>query len=93
VIYPTYGQGSDILMTCTHDAQMPIQTYGRPVDGTIPVPALLYDDEDLVASQDSVGIYSGCDIFSTLVGRVLKRSPTYAYDETMLRAALPQTQD
>lgn len=38
---------------------MSIQRYTRPVDGTIPVPALLYDDEDGLASQDGVGIYDG----------------------------------
>ncbi|KDN44635.1 hypothetical protein RSAG8_05400, partial [Rhizoctonia solani AG-8 WAC10335] len=31
----------------------------RRVDGTIPVAALLYEDEELVASQDSVGLYDG----------------------------------
>ncbi|EUC54086.1 vacuolar protein sorting protein (Vps36), putative [Rhizoctonia solani AG-3 Rhs1AP] len=31
----------------------------RRVDGTIPVAALLYEDEQLVASQDSVGLYDG----------------------------------
>ncbi|KAK7045959.1 Vacuolar protein-sorting-associated protein 36 [Paramarasmius palmivorus] len=29
------------------------------VDGSIPVQALLYNDEDLLASQDAVGIYDG----------------------------------
>ncbi|KAH8114828.1 EAP30/Vps36 family-domain-containing protein [Phellopilus nigrolimitatus] len=33
--------------------------YTHPVDGTIPVPALLYDDEQLLASQDGVGLYDG----------------------------------
>lgn len=32
----------------------------RPVDGSIPVQALLYNDEESLASQDSVGIYYGC---------------------------------
>ncbi|KAG9077905.1 hypothetical protein FS749_010164 [Ceratobasidium sp. UAMH 11750] len=31
----------------------------RRLDGTIPVAALLYEDEELVASQDSVGLYDG----------------------------------
>ncbi|KAJ1300637.1 hypothetical protein OPQ81_002289 [Rhizoctonia solani] len=31
----------------------------RRVDGTIPVAALLYEDEGLVASQDGVGLYDG----------------------------------
>jgi len=31
----------------------------RSVDGTIPVPALLYNDEEIYASQDGVGIYDG----------------------------------
>ncbi|EJD05043.1 uncharacterized protein FOMMEDRAFT_105283 [Fomitiporia mediterranea MF3/22] len=33
--------------------------FTRPVDGTIPVPALLYDDERLLASQEGVGLYDG----------------------------------
>ena len=33
--------------------------YTQPVDGTIPVAALLYDDERLLASQDGVGLYDG----------------------------------
>jgi ESCRT-II complex subunit VPS36 len=31
----------------------------RRLDGTIPVAALLYEDEELVASQDGVGLYDG----------------------------------
>jgi hypothetical protein len=38
---------------------MILQRYSRFVDGTIPVAALLYDDEENYASQDSVGIYDG----------------------------------
>ena len=38
---------------------MALQRYTRPVDGTIPVPALLYDDEELLASQENTGIYDG----------------------------------
>ncbi len=38
---------------------MNLQKYSRPVDGTIPVIALLYNDEESYASQDSVGIYDG----------------------------------
>lgn len=34
--------------------------FQRPVDGSIPVQALLYNDEELLASQDGVGIYCGC---------------------------------
>ncbi|KAF8645600.1 hypothetical protein AX16_007682 [Volvariella volvacea WC 439] len=33
--------------------------YAQSVDGTIPVQALLYSDEELLASQDSIGIYDG----------------------------------
>ena len=36
-----------------------LKRYTKSVDGTIPVPALLYEDEDLLASQDGVGIYDG----------------------------------
>ncbi|KAA1466902.1 hypothetical protein DENSPDRAFT_812276 [Dentipellis sp. KUC8613] len=38
---------------------MSLQRYTRSVDGSIPVPALLYDDEELLESQDTVGIYDG----------------------------------
>ncbi|KAI0370971.1 hypothetical protein BV20DRAFT_966072 [Pilatotrama ljubarskyi] len=38
---------------------MSLKRYSYSVDGTIPVPALLYDDEVLLSSQDSVGIYDG----------------------------------
>jgi hypothetical protein len=38
---------------------MILQKYSRFVDGTIPVAALLYDDEEIYASQDGVGIYDG----------------------------------
>ena len=33
--------------------------FTRTVDGTIPVPALLYHDEETYAEQDTVGIYDG----------------------------------
>ncbi|TRM69851.1 EAP30/Vps36 family-domain-containing protein [Schizophyllum amplum] len=33
----------------------------KPIDGSIPVLALLYSDEELSASQDGVGIYDGPD--------------------------------
>ncbi|KAF7789123.1 hypothetical protein EIP86_000058 [Pleurotus ostreatoroseus] len=36
-----------------------LKRYTKSVDGTIPVQALLYDDEELLASQDGVGIYDG----------------------------------
>ncbi|KAI8992821.1 EAP30/Vps36 family-domain-containing protein [Trametes punicea] len=38
---------------------MSLKRYSYSVDGTIPVPALLYDDEVLLASQEGVGIYDG----------------------------------
>lgn len=38
---------------------MALRRYTSSIDGTIPVPALLYDDEELLASQDGVGIYDG----------------------------------
>ncbi|KAI0350949.1 hypothetical protein OH77DRAFT_1514078 [Trametes cingulata] len=38
---------------------MSLKRYSYSVDGTIPVPALLYDDEVLLSSQDGVGIYDG----------------------------------
>ncbi|KAN0080212.1 EAP30/Vps36 family domain containing protein [Tylopilus felleus] len=38
---------------------MALRRFTASVDGTIPIPALLYDDEGLLAYQDSVGIYDG----------------------------------
>ncbi|KAJ3716282.1 vacuolar protein sorting-associated protein 36 [Lentinula guzmanii] len=38
---------------------MALQKFSKTVDGTIPVQALLYNDEELIASQDGVGIYDG----------------------------------
>ncbi|PPR08273.1 hypothetical protein CVT24_001113 [Panaeolus cyanescens] len=38
---------------------MALRKYTQHVDGTIPVPALLYDDEELQSSQENVGIYDG----------------------------------
>ncbi|KAJ3759099.1 EAP30/Vps36 family-domain-containing protein [Lentinula raphanica] len=38
---------------------MALQKYSKSVDGTIPIQALLYDDEELISSQDGVGIYDG----------------------------------
>lgn len=38
---------------------MALRLYTASVDGTIPVSALLYGDEELMASQDGVGIYDG----------------------------------
>ncbi|KAJ7078084.1 EAP30/Vps36 family-domain-containing protein [Mycena epipterygia] len=38
---------------------MTLRRCTKPVDGTIPIPALLYNDEELLASQEGVGIYDG----------------------------------
>ncbi|KAI0742538.1 EAP30/Vps36 family-domain-containing protein [Daedaleopsis nitida] len=38
---------------------MSLKRYTSSVDGTIPVPALLYEDEVLLCSQDNIGIYDG----------------------------------
>jgi hypothetical protein len=43
----------------SHWLSMTLQKHTRPVDGTIPVTALLYSDEENYASQDGVGIYDG----------------------------------
>ncbi|QRV85383.1 vacuolar protein-sorting-associated protein 36 [Ceratobasidium sp. AG-Ba] len=43
----------------------------RRLDGTIPVAALLYEDEELVASQDGVGLYDGKRCPSTRTGRCI----------------------
>ena len=46
---------------------MTLQKYTRSVDGTIPVVALLYNDEESYASQDGVGIYDGYVAFQFLM--------------------------
>ncbi|KAH7882742.1 EAP30/Vps36 family-domain-containing protein [Phlebopus sp. FC_14] len=38
---------------------MALRRFITCVDGTIPISALLYNDEELLASQDNVGIYDG----------------------------------
>ncbi|KDR78001.1 hypothetical protein GALMADRAFT_244970 [Galerina marginata CBS 339.88] len=38
---------------------MALRRYTRSVDGSIPIQALLYNDEELYASQDGVGVYDG----------------------------------
>jgi len=41
--------------------------HAEAVDGSIPVPALLFPDEDLLAAQDNVGLYRGyVDPFTNL---------------------------
>ncbi|KZT68632.1 hypothetical protein DAEQUDRAFT_324930 [Daedalea quercina L-15889] len=40
---------------------MSLRRYSKAVDGTIPVQALLYEDEELLCSQDSIGIYDGTE--------------------------------
>ena len=45
---------------------MTLQRHARSVDGTIPVTALLYDDEESYASQDGIGIYDGYDAFPSV---------------------------
>ncbi|KAI6164010.1 hypothetical protein EDD17DRAFT_1564917 [Pisolithus thermaeus] len=45
---------------------MALRRYTAVVDGTIPIPALLYNDEELLASQDNVGIYDGYVFSATL---------------------------
>ncbi|KAF8178972.1 EAP30/Vps36 family-domain-containing protein [Mycena galopus ATCC 62051] len=38
---------------------MSLRRCTKSIDGTIPIPALLYNDEELLSSQDGVGIYDG----------------------------------
>lgn len=38
---------------------MALRRYTQSTDGTIPIQALLYNDEELFATQDNVGIYDG----------------------------------
>ena len=52
---------------------MALRRCTKPIDGTIPVPALLYDDEEELASQDHVGLYDGYVMLSALL--VVDRRP------------------
>lgn len=38
---------------------MALKRFSTLIDGTIPVVALLYNDEEQLGSQESVGIYDG----------------------------------
>ncbi|KAJ3807367.1 EAP30/Vps36 family-domain-containing protein [Lentinula aff. lateritia] len=38
---------------------MALQRYTKSVDGTIPIQALMYNDEELISTQDGIGIYDG----------------------------------
>ncbi|GAV98980.1 vacuolar protein sorting-associated protein 36 [Lentinula edodes] len=38
---------------------MALQRYTKSVDGTIPIQALMYNDEELISTQDGLGIYDG----------------------------------
>ena len=51
------------LVLVLNDSDMALRRFTASVDGTIPIPALLYDDEGLLAYQDSVGIYDGYVLF------------------------------
>ena len=53
---------------------MILQKYTRFVDGTIPVAALLYNDEESYASQDTVGIYDGYVAFQHRFQAVVRPS-------------------
>ena len=41
---------------------MALKRFSTAIDGTIPVVALLYNDEELLGSQDAVGIYDGYEL-------------------------------
>ena len=38
---------------------MSLKRYTKAVDGTIPVQALLYEDEESLSTQEGIGIYDG----------------------------------
>jgi len=52
-----------------------LKRYANSVDGSIPVQALLYPDEDLLSSQEGVGIYDG---FEEVLGCSVSELPFYA---------------
>jgi len=55
-----------ILIAEVYPLIMALRRCTRSVDGTIPIPALLYDDEELLASQENVGVYDGYVYFQML---------------------------
>jgi len=65
--YPFHGQKSGRLSDqhCRTTNRPPtrrkpvMNSLGRSIDGSIPVQALLYPDETLVASQGNIGLYDG----------------------------------
>ena len=56
---PTEQRRFPLGLSAGRKVDMALRRCTRSVDGTIPVPALLYDDEEVHASQDGVGIYDG----------------------------------
>ena len=77
-----------------------LKRYTTSVDGTIPVPALLYQDEDVMASQEGVGIYDGSvspTLLCTVISDEYHRQYTIAglhTDETLLtNVSTPSTTD
>ncbi len=75
-----------LAFLCSHSFDaMILQKYSRSVDGTIPVAALLYDEEENYASQDNVGIYDGYGSFidlspnvSTITSCLIPSSGTFS---------------
>ncbi|OBZ74947.1 Vacuolar protein-sorting-associated protein 36 [Grifola frondosa] len=59
------------------EPNMSLKRYTQKVDGTIPIQALLYEDEVLLASQEGVGIYDGSPRH-TNVNRTRYNSPPCA---------------
>ena len=62
--------------------------FPRPVDGSIPIQALLYNDEEPLASQDNVGIYYKCVdsppfVFRFFNDLVLKNLPNTKMERSM----------
>jgi len=50
---------SPTTTTTKDETIMSLRRYTTSVDGSIPVQALLYNDEEFLSSQDGVGIYDG----------------------------------
>ena len=62
--------------------------FPKPVDGSIPIQALLYNDEEPLASQDGVGIYYECVdslpfVFRFFNDLVLKNLPNTKMERSM----------
>ena len=61
-----------------------MNSLGRSLDGSIPVQALLYPDETLIASQGNIGLYDGSVFLLSAYCQLMRRvlSPPFPVQES-----------